>query len=156
MQMLHEATLESLRQVPWKLHQDRRLSQVKYPRFIFISNSVSLLWFFFFWCSSRNSYNKTNCKMCTSWRDARSVSEGSLRSKCHILSCYSSGVQSFSNFFPGKAPQHLVWAGWRTTRVKPTVIGVHYLLNDCVIFILYMKFTNVAAGRVLHVAVVQG
>jgi hypothetical protein len=161
--MLHEATLEGLRQLPLQLRQDRRPSQVKRPRSILISNSLSYV---FFLCSSINSYIKTNCKIRTSWRNARPVSGRSLRSKRHIVLWYSSGVQMFS-FLPFcvcvcvcvcvyKAPPHSMWAGWRTTRVKSTVIGGHYLLNYYVIFILYIKFTNVAAGRGFHIAVVHG
>jgi hypothetical protein len=48
--------------------------------------------------------------------------------------------------FYGKGPHRLLWAGSRTACGKITVSGVPNRQNYCVIFIVYIQFTNVAAG----------
>jgi hypothetical protein len=53
-------------------------------------------------------------------------------------------------FFFGKGPHPVLWTGPRTARVKITIHGIRNVLNYCVISIVYAKYTNVAAGRIIQ------
>jgi hypothetical protein len=60
--------------------------------------------------------------------------------------------QRSPTFFFGKGPQTLLWAGLYTVCVKITLSGIHYLLNYCVIFVVYTKFTDVAKGQIMAIS----
>jgi hypothetical protein len=56
--------------------------------------------------------------------------------------------QGRSLFFSQRATTSIVgWSAGRTCESHNS--GMHNVLNYCVIFIVYMKFINVAAGHVL-------
>ena len=48
--------------------------------------------------------------------------------------------------FYGKEPHPLLWAGSRAAHER--ISGITSRLNYCAIFIVYIQFTNVAAGRI--------
>jgi hypothetical protein len=52
--------------------------------------------------------------------------------------------------FYGKGPHLLVWAGSRAARGKITISGIYNCLNYCVTFMVYIQFTNVAAGCIIQ------
>jgi hypothetical protein len=50
----------------------------------------------------------------------------------------------------GKWPHPIMWAGSRAAGGKTTITAKPKLPNQCVIFIIYTSFTNVAAERVIQ------
>lgn len=56
------------------------------------------------------------------------------------------GVQPFND----KGPRPLLWVGSLVEREKLTISGVINRLHYCVEFMLYVKFTYLAAGRRLE------
>jgi hypothetical protein len=52
--------------------------------------------------------------------------------------------------FHDKGPHHLLWACSRVASRKITVSGIPSRLNYFEIFIVYIKFTNVAAARIIQ------
>ena len=52
--------------------------------------------------------------------------------------------------FYDKGPHRLLWVGSQAALEKIAISGIHNCLNYCEIFIVYKRFTNVAAGRVIQ------
>lgn len=61
------------------------------------------------------------------------------------MSPYGMGVQTFHD----KEPRQLLCAGSRAARAKITS-GVPNCLNYCVILIVYARFANMEAGRLIQ------
>ena len=56
------------------------------------------------------------------------------------------GIQAFYD----RGPHRLFWTSSRAACGQMTISGIPYCLNYCDIFILYTKFTNVIADRVIQ------
>lgn len=88
----------------------------------------------------------TNPKQVLATRDSAGIAS-TTNSRLIIgmeIKLYARCVQPFSP----KGPQPLLWGGWWTVPVKFTVLGILNSPKRCVIFILYMQFTDLAAGGV--------
>jgi hypothetical protein len=65
------------------------------------------------------------------------------------LECVNVGVMGVEPFHD-KASHPLLWAGSPVASAEITVSGTHNSLNYCVIFVVYTRITNVAAGHIMQ------
>jgi len=120
--MLHEATFESLRQLPLKLHQDRRMSGVKRPRFIFISNSVSPMFLCVCVCVCVQAEIRTSklTAKCVPRDVMHGLYQGFLYVQNVAVSWYSSGVLIFLQFFSWQSTTtfSVGWLAYHTCKIR--------------------------------------